>query len=75
MISIELGKLNLVRRYLLAALIAALIPLITIAVLYDRYSATLLNSLIADRIDANLEAVAAKMSHFIEVVRQNWTVC
>lgn len=67
MISIELGKLNLVRRYLLAALIAALIPLITIAVLYDRYSATLLNSLIADRIDANLEAVAAKMSHFMAV--------
>lgn len=67
MISIELGKLNLVRRYLLAALIAALIPLITIAVLYDRYSATLLNSLITNRIDANLEAVAAKMSHFMAV--------
>lgn len=60
-------KLNLARRYLWAALIAALIPLIIIAILYDRYSANLLNNLITNRVNANLEATAAKMSNFMSV--------
>lgn len=60
-------KLNLARRYLWAALVAALIPLIIIAILYDRYSANLLNNLITNRVNANLEATAAKMSNFMSV--------
>lgn len=60
-------KLNLARRYLWAALVAALIPLVIIAILYDRYSANLLNNLITNRVNANLEATAAKMNNFMSV--------
>lgn len=60
-------KLNLARRYLWAALVAALIPLVIIAVLYDSYSANLLSNLITNRVNANLEATAAKMSNFMSV--------
>lgn len=60
-------KLNVARRYLWGALVAALIPLITIAALYDRYSANLLGNLISNRVDANLEATAAKMNNFMSV--------
>lgn len=60
-------RLNLARRYLWAALIAALIPLVIIAFLYDRYSANLLDNLITNRVNANLEATAARMSNFMSV--------
>lgn len=60
-------RLNLARRYLWGALVAALIPLVLISGLYDRYSANLLNNLIDNRINANLEATAAKMSNFMAV--------
>ncbi|MEP2532612.1 ATP-binding protein [Shimia sp.] len=68
-LNLRLGvrKLNLARRYLWGALVAALIPLVLIAALYDQYSANLLNNLIANRVDANLEATAAKMSNFMSV--------
>lgn len=65
--SFSFRKLNLARRYLWGALVAALIPLILIAILYDRYSANLLNNLITNRVNANLEATAAKMSNFMSV--------
>lgn len=58
---------NVARRYLWAALVAALIPLIVIASLYDRYSANLLRNLIDNRVEANLEATSAKMSNFMAV--------
>ncbi|MEP2946983.1 MAG: hypothetical protein ABJP18_12110 [Lentilitoribacter sp.] len=60
-------RLNLARRYLWGALVAALIPLAIIAGLYDRYSANLLNNLIENRVETNLEATAAKMSNFMAV--------
>ncbi|MGH1413461.1 MAG: sensor histidine kinase [Pelagimonas sp.] len=65
--SFSFRKLNLARRYLWGALVAALIPLILIAALYDQYSANLLNNLITNRVNANLEATAAKMSNFMSV--------
>ncbi|MGH1417711.1 MAG: sensor histidine kinase [Hyphomicrobiaceae bacterium] len=55
------------RRYLWGALVAALIPLAVIAGLYDRYSANLLNNLIANRVNFSLEATASKMSNFMAV--------
>jgi len=60
-------RLNLVRRYLWGALVAALIPLALIAGLYDRYSANLLENLVTNRVNANLDATAAKMSNFMAV--------
>ncbi|MEP5730863.1 MAG: ATP-binding protein [Sulfitobacter sp.] len=59
------SKLNLARRYLWGALIAALIPLILIAVIYDRYSASLLNTLVTNRLNSDVEAVAARMSNYL----------
>lgn len=64
---LEVRKLNLARRYLWGALVAALIPLVIMAALYDRYSANLLDNLITNRVNSNLEAVAAKMSNFMAV--------
>ncbi len=61
------ARLNLARRYLWGALVAALIPLAIIAGLYDRYSVNLLNNLIENRVETNLEATAAKMSNFMAV--------
>lgn len=64
---IRLRKLNLARRYLLGALVAALIPIVIIAVLYDRHSANLIDNLITNRVNANLEATAARLSNFMAV--------
>lgn len=61
----KFSKLNLARRYLWGALIAALIPLILIAVIYDRYSASLLNTLVTNRLNSDVEAVAARMSNYL----------
>lgn len=60
-------RLNLARRYIWGALVAALIPLAIIAGLYDRYSANLLNNLLNNRVEAELEATAAKLNNFMSV--------
>lgn len=59
------SKLNLARRYLWGALVAALIPLVLISVTYDRYSASLLNTLVTNRLNSDVEAVAARMSNYL----------
>lgn len=64
---LHLEHMTLARRYLWGALVAALIPLALIALLYDRYSANLLNNLITNRVESNLEATAAAMSNFMAV--------
>ncbi|MBN9670089.1 sensor histidine kinase [Roseibium aggregatum] len=61
------NRLNLARRYLWGALVAALIPLVFIAALYDRYSADLVDNLVTNRVNANLEAAAVRMSNFMAV--------
>ncbi|MGC8203382.1 sensor histidine kinase [Aliiroseovarius sp. PTFE2010] len=55
------------QRYIWGALVAALIPLATIAGLYDRYSANLLDNLITNRMESELEATAAKLNNFMAV--------
>lgn len=64
---IKLPELNLARRYLWGALVAALIPLILIAFIYDRYSASLLSTLVTNRQNSEVEAVAARMSSYLSV--------
>ncbi len=64
---VAVSRQNLARRYLWGALVATLIPLAIIAGLYDLYSVNLLNNLISNRVDANLEATAAKMNNFMAV--------
>lgn len=68
---VKLPKLNLARRYLWGALVAALIPLIFIAFIYDRYSASLLRTLVTNRLNGQVEVVAARMSNYLSV-QQNW---
>ncbi len=63
----ELQKLTLAKRYLWSGLIVALFPLVIMAVLYDRYSANLLDSLITNKVEGRLESVAVKMNNFISV--------
>ncbi len=64
-LSLPFARMNVARRYLWGALIAALIPLAVISVLYDRYSANLLDNLIVNRVDSNLEATAVRLSNFM----------
>lgn len=61
------NRLNLARRYLWGALVAALIPLVLIATLYDRYSANLVDNLVTNRVNAHLEGAAVRMSNFMAV--------
>ena len=63
----EVKRLTLAKRYLLGALIVALVPLVIMAILYDRYSANLLNNLLTNRVEGNLESVALKMNNFVSV--------
>lgn len=63
----NIKRLNLARRYLWGALVAALIPLAIMAGLYDRYSANLLENLLTNRVNANLEATAARLNNFMTV--------
>lgn len=66
---LKVPKLNLARRYLWGALVAALIPLVLIAITYDRYSASLLSTLVTNRLNSDIEAVAARMSNYISAHR------
>ncbi|MGH1466756.1 MAG: sensor histidine kinase [Cognatishimia sp.] len=66
---VRLPKLNLARRYLWGALVAALIPLVLIAFIYDRYSASLLSTLVTSRLNGEVEAVAARMSNYLSAHR------
>ncbi len=67
MLQIGIAKTNLARRYLWGALVAALIPLVLIAGLYDRYSANLLNNIVTNRVEANLDATTAKINNYMAV--------
>jgi two-component system, NtrC family, sensor histidine kinase HydH len=61
-----LRRLTLVKRYLIGSLFAAIVPLAVLAIMYDRYSSLLLNSLLIEKIDGDLEAASVKMTSFIE---------
>lgn len=53
---------NLARRYLYATIAIALIPLLLIAGIYDRYSKQLIDTIYESRIEGNLDSVAAQMN-------------
>lgn len=62
---LELSRLVLVKRYLWGSLVVAIVPLVLLAALYDRYSTDLLDNLVVERIDGELEATSVKMESFI----------
>lgn len=61
----KLADLTLAKRYLWGTLLAALLPLLVIAFLYDRYSANLLQSIVTNKVETNLEATAAQVNNFV----------
>lgn len=63
--SYVLKRTNLARRYLIATLFAALVPLILVSFLYDRYSKQLIDKIFESRIEGNLDSVAAQMNSFL----------
>ncbi|SMX27208.1 Sensor protein ZraS [Pelagimonas phthalicica] len=56
---------SVAKNYLFAALFAALLPLILISVLYDRYSAQLIDTISHSRAEGELEAVTSRMGSFL----------
>ncbi len=56
---------NLARRFMFAALVAAIIPLVGIAFLYDRYSVRLIDTISRSRTEGEIQAVAVRMSSFL----------
>lgn len=61
----KIADLTLAKRYLWGTLIAALLPLLVIAFLYDRYSANLLRNIVSSKVEINLEATAAQVNNFV----------
>lgn len=56
---------NLARQYLIAALVAAITPLVVIAFLYDRYSVRLIDTISQSRTEGEVQAVAVRMGSFL----------
>lgn len=65
MVSTKLSQLVLVKRYLWGSLIVAIVPLLLLAGMYDRYSSDLLQKLVIEKTQAELEVVVVQMSAFI----------
>ncbi len=62
---LELSRLVLVKRYLWGSLIVAIVPLVLLAALYDRYSSDLLDNLLTERVDGELHTTSVRMISFI----------
>ena len=60
-----LRRANLARRYLYANIAVALIPLLVVAAIYDRYSKQLIDTVYQSRIEGDLDLVAAQMSSIL----------
>ncbi|GAB4165867.1 MAG: hypothetical protein OHK0026_07680 [Rhodocyclaceae bacterium] len=57
---------SLSARYLMVSLAAALVPLVSTVVLYDRYSADLLLRLADQRVESRLTAASSKLGDFLK---------
>jgi two-component system, NtrC family, sensor histidine kinase HydH len=62
----QMNRLVLVKSYLIGSLLAAIVPLLIMAAIYDWYSASLLSNLTSERIEGKLNSTAVKMSSFID---------
>ncbi len=60
-----LMRADIARRYFYATVVAALIPLITVAALYDRYYKQLIDTVFESRVEGDLGSAAARMNSFI----------
>ena len=53
-------------RYFLVSLIAAVVPVIVISALYDRYSSGLVDTLTGERLERRLTAIAGRLTGFLD---------
>jgi two-component system sensor histidine kinase AtoS len=58
-------RLILVKKYLFISLLLSIIPLLVSVFLYDRYTASLLENILLERLESDVEATSEKMKSFL----------
>ncbi len=61
----DFGQLVLVKRYLWGSLAVAILPLLIIAILYDRHSSNLMDRLLLERIEGDMQTAVVKINSFV----------
>lgn len=64
---LPLPRAGVVRKYLVALFLTAVVPLVAIGFLYDRYAQALLDQITGERLKAQLAAAASRINAFFEV--------
>ncbi len=62
-----LHQLTLIKRYLWGSLAIAIIPLMIVAVLYDRHSSSLTNRLLLEKLEGDIQTTVVKIENFIDI--------
>ncbi len=65
--ALKYRRLLLVKKYLLISLLLSITPLLISALLYDRYTASLLDNILAERLESDVEASAESMRQFLGI--------
>jgi len=58
---------SIVSRYFLVSLLGAVLPMVVVAALYDRYASALLDQITGERLSAQLTATASRLTAFFDV--------
>ena len=64
--TLKIGN-SIVRKYFLVSLLGSALPMIVVAVLYDRHASVLLEQITGERISAQLTATASRINAFFDV--------
>lgn len=62
-------KKSIIRRYLILSLLASAIPVVWVGLLYDRFSESAFQTVLEEKLSAQLTATASRLSSFIEARR------
>ncbi len=60
---------SIVRRYLFMSMLASTLPVLTIGLLYDRFTSSALEQLLGEKISAHLTATANRLTSYLEARR------
>lgn len=58
---------SLVRKYFLVSLLGAVLPMVLVSALYDRYASALLEQITGERLSSQLAATASRLNAFFDV--------
>ncbi|MCK9260844.1 MAG: hypothetical protein M0P63_13895, partial [Azoarcus sp.] len=58
---------SLVRKYFLVSLLGAVLPMVLVSALYDRYASALLEQITGERLSAQLASSASRLNAFFDV--------